>query len=94
MGLAGLKPGTGSGVGFFASVMVSPTLISLTSFMEAAMYPTSPAESFSNFVSFGVWAPTSVTSNSFPVEKSLMRMPGLTSPSKTLTKATAPLYWS
>ena len=48
-GWAGLKPGSGLRAGRFSSVMVSPTLVSATSLMEAVKKPISPGPSVDRF---------------------------------------------
>ena len=78
-----------------ASVMVSPTLVSLTFLMLAIIYPTRPADNSSHAINCPAPKyPTSTTSASAPVAIILMRVPLRTVPSFTLQKTMTPLYES
>ncbi|MNL11611.1 hypothetical protein D3C87_1324510 [compost metagenome] len=57
-GWAGRKPGSALAVGFLSSVMVSPTLVSATSLIEAVNMPSSPGPSSGTSTSLGVKTPT------------------------------------
>ena len=78
-------------VGLAASVIVSPTLASLTFFIDAVTYPTSPA--LSSFIGStpGVNTPTSVTSYTLLLAINLILSPIFIFPSLILTIHTTPL---
>ena len=90
MGFTTLKPGKGSAMGRRASVMVSPTLASWTSFTLATTTPTSPARSCWTGREKGAKTPSPCTSNSFLLAKSRICWPGRSVPSKTRTSMTTP----
>ena len=86
IGLTVRYPGKASFAGLCFKVTVSPTLASLTDFMEAAMYPTSPADNFSaGSSSVALKKPHSVTVKLAPVAINLISSPVRSSPSFTLT---------
>src|SRR5690606_41646322 len=66
-GFTSRKPGRGAAARRFASVTVSPTLAAESSLMPAITKPTSPAESSSTTVDFGVNCPTWPTGAGVPV---------------------------
>ncbi len=91
MGGIRLKPGSGCTAGFSSSVIVSPTRVSETFLILAATYPTSPDLRPSHGTGLGRNTPTSVISNTLPVDIIFIIVPTLILPSLTLTKAIAPL---
>ncbi len=93
-GCAGRKPGRGASVGFFASVMVSPTRVSATSLMEAVRKPISPGPRASTVSFFGVKTPTRSTVYSAPDDMSRIFWPFFRVPSKMRTSTTTPRYGS
>ena len=60
-GCTGLKPGSGSAIGFFSSVMVSPTAVSATSLIEAVKKPPSPGPRYLTSAILGLNTPTRST---------------------------------
>ena len=92
MDFTSLYPGSASLVGLDFNVIVSPTLISATFFMLAAIYPTSPAQ-ISPVASYspGLKYPTSVISYSLLLDIVIILSPFFNLPSIILTYATAPM---
>ncbi|MNE27448.1 hypothetical protein D3C80_1208590 [compost metagenome] len=85
-----LKPFSGSAVGFFSSVMVSPTAAWATSLIWAVMKPTSPGPSWSTGVFLGRKTPTRSTRWVEPDCIICTRWPAFSTPSKTRTSRTTP----
>ncbi len=85
-----LKPLSGSAVGFFSSVMVSPTAAWATSLIWAVMKPTSPGPNSSTGVFLGRKTPTRSIRWVEPFCIILTRWPVFSVPSKTRTSTTTP----
>ncbi len=86
IGFTFLNPGSGAAQGRSAEVTVSPTRVSPTFFIDAVMYPTSPAERQSRFLRpNGSIIPTSTTSKVFLLDIIIILSPGRTRPSITRT---------
>ena len=85
-----MKPGSGSAVGFFALVMVSPTRVSATSLIEAVRKPISPGPSSFTSVFFGVNTPTRSTLYSAPVRIIWISSPSFIVPSTMRTSTMTP----
>ena len=92
IGFTSLKPGRAASAVTppRAWVSVSPTFVSCTLLMFAAMKPTSPACSASSATAHGWKLPISVTSYSVSVDRNLMRSPFLSEPSTTRSMTIAP----
>jgi hypothetical protein len=90
MGFTLLKPGKRSAQGRLASVIVSPTGASDSSFMLAHKKPTSPGPRRRTSLASGENTPTLVTSKRRPVEKIWIFWPTDTSPSSTRKSTVTP----
>ena len=93
-GLLGLNPGKASCMGFFTSIIVSPTLQSDTCLILPVIKPTSPAHNSSTIIFFGLNTPTLSIICSASVDIILIVIPFLMIPSITLTSITTPKYLS
>ena len=85
MDLASRNPESGTAVGFWASVIVSPMRESATRLIPAVRNPTWPAVSSSTCTICGVKTPTCWTSKDFPFDISRILVPGATRPSMMRT---------
>ncbi len=89
-GCTDLKPGSGFSQGRDSLVIVSPTGAPSMSLIPAVIQPTSPVDSASVAMRFGVKRPTWSTCHPRPVDITWMRSFGRSAPFMTRTSETTP----